>query len=113
MAIPELERARVVRALRRFCDQVPVEIRHELVRDFRFERSDVALIERRPHFQDRSRQIEHVVAKFRYNAKRGAWTLFWPDRNSRWHTYDGFEEKRDFGDLLREVERDPTGIFFG
>jgi hypothetical protein len=31
----------------------------------------------------------------------------------RWHTYDGVEEKRDFEDLLREVERDPKGIFFG
>jgi len=113
MAIPELEQQRAARALRRFCAKVPVEIRHQLTHDFRFVRSDVELLERRPHFQDRSRQIEHVVAKFRYNARRGCWTLLWSDRNLRWHAYDGFEEKRDFEDLLREVERDPTGIFFG
>jgi hypothetical protein len=113
MAIPELEQARVERALRRFCERVPAEIRHQLAYDFRFVRSDVDLLEHRPHFQNRSRQIEHVVAKFRYNARRGSWTLCWADRNSRWHTYEGFEERRDFADLLREVESDPTGIFFG
>src|SRR5262249_52148984 len=113
MAIPELEHERVARALDRFCDKVPVEIRRDLTRDYRFVRSEVVLLEGRPHFQDRDRQVEHLVAKFRYNAKRGCWTLLWPDRNLRWHTYDGFEEKRRFEDLLREVERDPTGIFFG
>ena len=113
MAIAELEQARVARALRRFCDKVPVEIRHQLTRDFRLVRSDLELLERRPHFQQRDRQIEHVVAKFRYNSRRGSWTLLWSDRNLRWHAYDGFRDRRDFLDLLREVERDPTGIFFG
>ena len=113
MAIPELEHERVTRALRRFCDRVPVEIRHQLLYDFRFARSGVELLERRPHFQDRNRKVEHVFARFKYNAKRGCWTLLWSDRNLRWHTYQGFEERGNFMDLLREVERDPTGIFFG
>src|SRR5438128_5648535 len=113
MVIPELEHERAARALRRFCDKVPVEIRHHLTRDFRFVRSDVELLERRPRFEVGGRHVEHIVAKFRYNAKRGCWTLLWSDRNLRWHTYDGFEERRDFLELLAEVERDPTGIFFG
>jgi hypothetical protein len=113
MAIPELERERVARALRRFCERVPLEVRHQLTHDFRFVRSDVELLERRPHFQDKKRQTEQIIAKFRYNARRGCWTLLWSDRNSRWHTYEGFEEKRNFMALLREVERDPTRIFFG
>ena len=75
MAIPELERERAARALRHFCEKVPLEIRGELTHDFRFVRSDVHLLEYRSHFQDKSRQTEHVVAKFRYSAKRGCWTL--------------------------------------
>jgi nucleoid-associated protein YejK len=113
MAIPELEKERAIRALRRFCDKVPVEIRHQLLHDFRFVRSDIELFERRPHYLERHRHVEHVVAKFRYNAKRGSWTLFWSDRNLRWHAYDGLEDRRDFLELLREVENDPTCIFFG
>lgn len=113
MAIPELERERVARALGRFCDKVPEHVRDKLTHDFRFVRSDVELFERRPDFRDRGRFIECTVAKFRYNAKRGSWTLFWADRNLRWHSYEGFVDRRNFLDLLREVERDPTCIFWG
>jgi hypothetical protein len=111
--IPELEHERAARALRRFCDKVPVEVRHELTRDYRFVRSGIELFERRPLFQQRDRHVESVIARFRYNAKRGSWALLWADRNRRWHTYEGFEERCDFLELLREVERDPTRIFLG
>jgi hypothetical protein len=113
MAIPELEQQRASRALRTYCEKVPVSIRDQLTKDFRFVRSDVELFERRPHYRERDRHVERTVAKFRYNAKRGSWTLYWCDRNQRWHSYDGFEDRRDFLELLREVEADPTCIFWG
>ncbi len=113
MAIPDLERERAERALRRLCEKVPLEVRHELTHDFRVVRSDIELFERRPHYRERDRHVEHVVAKFRYNARRGSWTLYWSDRNLRWHSYEGLEDRRDFLELLREVEKDPTAIFWG
>src|SRR5688500_7852369 len=56
---------------------------------------------------------EMVIAKFVCSPKVGGWSLRWADRNSKWHQYDGFENRPHFRDLLREVEADPTGIFFG
>ena len=41
---------------------------------FESSRSDIELFERRPHYLERDRKIEHVVAKFRYNARRGTLT---------------------------------------
>ncbi len=113
MAIPELEQARVTRALRGFCDKVPREIRDRLVHDFRIAGSDVELFERRPHHQERGRYIEHIVAEFRYTATQRSWTLFWADRNGRWHRYENFVDRSNFLDLLQEVEKDPTRIFWG
>ena len=113
MPIPKLEKERVSRALDGLCDKVPLHVRDQLTHNFRFVRSDVELYERRQNYRERGQFIEHTVAKFRYNAKRGSWTLFWADRNLRWHSYDGFADRRDFLDLLREVEKDPTCIFWG
>jgi nucleoid-associated protein YejK len=113
MAIPELEQEGASRALRRYCEKVPPEIRDKLTKDFRFVRSDIDLFERRQHYLEPDRHVEHAVAKFRYNAKRGSWTLFWSDRNLRWHAYEGLEDRRDFLELLREVATDPTCIFWG
>jgi hypothetical protein len=113
MAIPELERRRVERALDRFCERVPPAIRSKLTYEYQFRGNAVFLVERRPHFQDRTRHTEHAFAKFVYSPSVGGWSLRWSDRNGRWHMYGGFEAASHFRDVLSEVERDPTGIFLG
>ena len=113
MPIPELELARVRRALDRFCDRVPPAIRSKLTYLYTIERNAVVLVERRPHFRDPARHTEHQFAKFVYNARTGSWSLRWRDRNSRWHRYEGFESVPHFREVLGEVEDDPTHIFFG
>jgi hypothetical protein len=113
MAIPQLELARVERALYKFCDRVPPAVRVELMYEYRFRGNAVVLLERRPHFQDRSRHTEHAFAKFVYSPTIGGWSLKWSDRNGRWHAYEGFQDVPHFRDALREVEADPTGIFLG
>ena len=53
MPIPELELARVKRALDKFCDRIPLHVRQELTNLYRFKGNSVILIERRPYFLDR------------------------------------------------------------
>jgi hypothetical protein len=113
MPIPELERARVERALDKFCDRVPAAIRSDLTCEYRFRGNTVVLLERRPHFRDRARHTEHLFAKFVYSPTVGGWSLRWSDRNGRWHAYQGFQDVPHFRDVLRDVVADPTGIFFG
>jgi hypothetical protein len=112
MPIPDLERARVGRALDKFCDRVPAAIRSELKYEYRIRGNTVVLVERRPHFRDRTRYTEHPFAKFVYGPTVGGWSLRWSDRNGRWHAYQGFRDVPHFR-ALREVEADPTGIFLG
>ena len=38
---------------------------------------------------------------------------FGSDQNSRWHPYDDCSPSSSFSRLLDEVDRDPTGIFWG
>lgn len=54
-----------------------------------------------------------TVAQFRFDASHGLWSLYWADRNSRWHLYEDVEPSSNIVDLLEEVDEDPTGIFFG
>ena len=39
--------------------------------------------------------------------------LFWRDRNLRFHGYDPLEPWQRMNDLLTELDRDPTCIFWG
>ena len=41
------------------------------------------------------------------------WSLFWRDRNLKFHAYDFAAPTSDVEALLGEIDRDPTCIFWG
>ncbi len=53
------------------------------------------------------------IARMRYTKSARVWSLFWPDRNQRFHAYDLAAPTASLDDLLAEVDRDPTAIFWG
>ena len=53
------------------------------------------------------------IARMRYAASRGTWTLYWRDRHGRFHRYDRLGPSESISDLLTEIDEDPTGIFWG
>ncbi len=53
------------------------------------------------------------IAQLRYDDSAQSWTLFWADRNQRWHHYLDLEPSKSINALLEEIDEDPTFIFFG
>ena len=87
------------------------QIRLELDVDAR----SVTVVECRPPWREDfgpewSRQ---VVARLRYTATRGEWSLYWSDRNSKFHAFPGVRPVRDVRRLLKVIDEDRTGIFWG
>lgn len=114
MGFAEHERKRIEATLRPYCARKsPAHLRDRLRVGFRLEGLSAVLYESRPLFNDPSRWVETVVAKFRFTKSTGTWRLYWADRNSRWHRFEGAVESRTLDPLLRVVDKDPTGIFWG
>ena len=67
---------------------------------------------RPPWHPDLTDWSELKVAQLRHNPEEGEWTLYWADRNGRWHLYDTIGPG-SVDDLLRELTEDPTCIFWG
>ena len=53
------------------------------------------------------------IARLRYTRTRGEWSLYWRDRNLKFHEYDLVPPTPLVDDLIAEIERDPTSIFWG
>ena len=110
----EAEKDRIIRVLDAYCERrVPLHVRDKLALQFRIKGQDVILFEKRPHFRRQGEWTESGVAKFKFNRPKGTWTLLWRDRNSKWHYYDPCPPSQRFEDLLEEVDRDSTAIFWG
>jgi hypothetical protein len=97
-----------------YCERrIPIDIRDQVNLIFKIARDKATLIETRPYFKDPSIWTENPVAQFRFDNKTKKWTLHCMDRNSRWHIYDLIEPSVDFDDMLRALDKDRTGIFWG
>lgn len=108
------ERDHVIRVLDAYCERrVPLHVRDKVALQFRIQRQDVVLFEKRPRFNRPGEWVESGVAKFRFNRKAGEWSLLYRDRNAKWHYFDPCPPSPEFEALLAEVDRDVTGIFWG
>jgi hypothetical protein len=114
MALSELHRAQISRRLKALCDRrVPAHARSQVRLDFRLGTSDVVLFESRPAFKAPHEWRDHDIARFRFVAAANEWRLFCQFRDLKWRAYQPLPSAPDFETLLREVDRDPTGIFWG
>ena len=53
------------------------------------------------------------IARLRYTKATRLWSLYWRDRNLAFHEYDRVPASASVEELLAEVDRDPTAIFWG
>jgi len=114
MPLSEFTRKLVETKLTEYCKhRIPIDIRDQIRLIFKIMRDKVTLIETRPCFRDPSIWTENPVAQFRLDKNTHKWTLYCMDRNSRWHLYDIIKPSADFDDMLKALDRDPTGIYWG
>jgi hypothetical protein len=99
----------------KFCDiRVPPHVRNKLRLTHNFRGNGVTIYEERaPWRQDLKEWTSLPIAQIRYNEKTGKWSLFCADRNNKWHEYRGLEPTQDLDIILKEIDKDPTGIFWG
>jgi hypothetical protein len=105
-----------VAAVRAYCEQVvPPHALHQVRVEAVLTRGAVTIVERRAPWREGygPEWSTSGVARLRYVVARGEWTLYWRDRNARWHRYDRIEPSSEITTLLQEVDSDPTGIFWG
>jgi hypothetical protein len=53
------------------------------------------------------------VARVRFIRARKQWQLYWMRRDMKWHLYEPKESPTDVESLVRLVDEDRYGAFFG
>jgi hypothetical protein len=107
---------RDVAAIKAYCEQRNDPGTSDQLRvEAQVEPTAVTIVERRaPWSPDLGQERTTVgVARLRYTATRREWTLQSSDSNGRWSRYDYINPVARVDVLLNEIDRDPTGIFWG
>lgn len=74
---------------------------------------DVIVYEERSEWYNPKEWAKTEVAKFKYSRKDDEWKLYWMRRDLKWHLYDMVSPTKKLEELVREVDEDPEGAFFG
>ena len=95
--------------------RVPSHVRGKLRIECETAPRHLTIVERRPPWREGPGPVwtRSPVARLRYTKASQAWTLYWCDRNSRFHLYSGLTPSPRVDDLLQEIELDPTALFWG
>jgi hypothetical protein len=109
-AVPDLDR----RKIKKFCEEMtPPEFRDRMRVEAGVRGKSVTIFEGRPPWDGKDTEWTRVpIGQLRFDPDTALWTLFWSDRNDRWHLYD-LIGRGTVGMLLAEIEHDPTCIFWG
>lgn len=116
MAIPELVMKGAVRQVDAFCEsRVPARARSQVRLEHAIRGNAVTIVERRAPWRPDSgpEWTSLKIAQLRYEPVASTWSLYWRDRNERWHIYSDTAPSRDVAPLLAEIDDDPSGIFWG
>ena len=115
MALPLLVRTLAEKKVAEFCKRrVPARARDMVKLSYKFRGNSVTLFEERAPWHESLKEWSRMaIAQMRYDAKTGEWTLYCADRNDRWHEYFDVLPAKKMDELLKEIDHDPTGIFWG
>lgn len=113
--IPDLDLARV----RRWIDQrnadMPPRARDQVRYEIEVADRTITVLECRPPWRKGigTEWTRFPICRFRYTKARKEWSLYWRDRNLKFHEYDLVPPTPHLDELIEEVKLDRTGIFWG
>ncbi len=94
--------------------RVPPEIKSKLDHDYEIEGQAVTLLEVRPLWRGKPGEFtRRPFAKFRYVKSSGLWQIYWMRASGKWQAYEPDPVARDLEEVLKIIEADQYGCFFG
>jgi Protein of unknown function (DUF3024) len=91
----------------------PPHLRAKVDLAFRMSGQSIEIFEFRPNWIDKSRILEHSIAKTTYNKSKLRWKVFWPRADLKWHRYHPCPEVASVEEFLDVVQKDDHNCFFG
>ena len=111
VAVPDLD----LHKIRKYAAaKVPAQFQDKIRMEVDVRGKTVTIVECRPPWHEKlgPEWTRHGVARMKYDDDANEWTLYWADRNGRWHGFD-LIDPGSIDEILNEIELDQTAIFWG
>lgn len=110
MAIPETDLLRIQHWSR---ERVPQHLWPQVKVEADVEPRHVTIVEVRPPWDGVGDHTRFPIARLRYTATTGQWSIYWRDRNLKLHQYDRTRPAKNVQALLDYIADSGDPIFWG
>ncbi|MCB9662813.1 MAG: DUF3024 domain-containing protein [Alphaproteobacteria bacterium] len=93
--------------------QPPEHLRDKLRLEVEIDGHKVRIVEVRPSYRDPTQETRSGVAQFTYTRTQDRWTLHWKRADAKWHAWKPASHLVTLPALVRIVDEDAHGGFWG
>ena len=114
MPLTKLVKTIVEKKVGEYCkNKVPADLLNEMSVSYKIRGNSVTIFENRAPWRPEFKEWTSTpIAQIRYDEETGKWTLYYADRNDKWHEYIDINPTKNIDNILAEIDEDPTGIFW-
>lgn len=113
MPFTPIELEQIETMVGKFCrNRVPDNVKDRIRLDYTVSNHDVVITETRPGWRD-GPDLTLEIAKLRYVRSRNEWRLYWKRASGKWLRYVSFKPSTKLKSLIRDIDEDSDGCFFG
>lgn len=112
MAVPEPD----LKMIAAWCEQhTPEHVRDQVWIEHDVTSRHVDIMECRPDWMDPQNRptMRFPIARLRYTTRTGLWTIYWRDRNLKFHLYESFHPTANVREVLAFLDEPDSAIFWG
>ena len=114
MAFTDIDLQKVKNKVGVFCsERTPEHLKGQLRFEYEIEKNNVIIYEVRPVWKNPSEFTKMPMAKLAYVKSQNIWKLYWKRANEKWVIYEPKGSAKDLGILVKEIDKDSFGCFFG
>ena len=114
MAFTDIDLQKIKNEVGGLCSKrTPVHLKDQLRYEYEIEKQNVVITEIRPTWNNPSEFTKLPMAKLLYVNSQKVWKLYWKRASGKWVRYEPKESAKDLRVLIKEIDNDVYGCFFG
>ena len=114
MILTDIDLQKVKNTVGGLCsEKTPEHLKDQLRFEYEIENHNVIIYEVRPAWENPSEFTKMPMAKLTYVKSQNIWKLYWKRANEKWVIYEPNGSDRDIGTLVKKIDKDSYGCFFG
>lgn len=114
MIFTDIDYHKIKKEVGGFCmKRTPAHLKDKLRYEYEVADQNVIIYEIRPVWNRKDEHTKLPVAKLTYVNARKIWKLYWVRGSGKWEKYEPLETALDLNALIREIDKDSYGCFFG